>query len=213
MITSSEARSPGRGRLAELFAIWPQEARAAGLEPSYFHGPGVGLQTSKKDCGEDSSLQTGLCFSTGQSRQSVKKPGWSVRGSPRLPGGIWQPASMLRSHRPTLQWPKPAMAQKASAWPHNTPWSGYRPSIPNAPEGKRSLRSGHIHLSIFAREQPTSRAIIPTTARQGQHAVFLCVSLRVGSTHRCSVDAANAAVPKSFFFLCAGPKTPRFRRS
>jgi hypothetical protein len=54
---------------------------------------------------------------------------------------------------------------------------------------------------------PTSRAINSMTTRQGLHAVLLCVSVHGEARHRCTVDTANAAVPKPFLSRCTSPET------
>ena len=66
------------------------------------------------------------------------------------------------------------------------------------PLSQACLAQSHPPRELSLGTQPTSRDIIPTTTRQGLHAVVLRVSLRIGRTHRCSVDASNAAVPKLF---------------
>ncbi len=60
---------------------------------------------------------------------------------------------------------------------------------------------------------PTGRAINLTTTRQGLHAILLCLSARVDARHGCSVDTANAAVPKSFLLQCAASETPLRRKT
>jgi hypothetical protein len=53
-------------------------------------------------------------------------------------------------------------------------------------------RSGHIHLSMFGREQPIRRVVVLMTKREGLRTVSLCARVRGGSRHRRSTDAPNA---------------------
>ena len=89
-----------------------------------------------------------------------------------------------------------------------SPVAKARRSPPLRVTNRTLLTDGSHPPEIFARERPTGHVIIVTTTHQALHSVVLCVSSRVGSTHRCSIDAAIATVPQSF--LCREAATAPF---
>ena len=106
----------------------------------------------------------------------------------------------------------PDTGERRAAW---AAWPAPAGSRPGGSQARRRRAWGQAkhpdaHWSFAHRSHPpehfrsgaapTSRAINLTTTRQGLHAVLLCVSVRVDARHRCSVDTANAAVPKPFLF-------------